>query len=566
IEWEFWYYDVDDIEWEEDDGEIGSPGSSGSFEVPIPKSASKIHDGHLFVWANDSSDKHSDAKDMEIEIGGISASVNVLSDTYMAGDFVRVSISASIFSSPLKNGDVHLDLLKDDDEIAGYTVENLKTDIHGKLTYIFKLESGIGEDIYTVFINVTKSGTDEYDTAQDSFEVVDKRDLSLVLKFDNKYYTDEDWDDYDPRYYSGDTMTVTYIVYRGGDIVQNLNCVYTITYSLSGKDYILEVGTTTAGQFTYNIPADFDGSLTVEVEVKDTDGASASREQDVDVDRLGMILNPDKNQYLAGDTITIEYYTVGTPVTNAGYYYEIADEQGGIIVREELPASLGKFQFTVPSEDPHDSYNIRGYVTDSNGVIIAESHKKVTRLSGFMITFTLDKSTYMPGDTATLKYKIYSLDGSDFPESFTLTYYFTGGQPKTIQTSDTEGSLKLKVPEDAPDGTGVFNIYSSDLGSSGTTQVAEIRESPNPLAETIADMPLLSLILLVLVILALIFGIIGFRRGKKALEEAKLPPWKKEGPLPEAETFQEPESTPPPPSGTPSPSGKKVVKQPPPPK
>ncbi len=54
-------------------------------------------------------------------------------------------------------------------------------------------------------------------------------------------------------------------------------------------------------------------------------------------------------------------------------------------------------------------------------------------------------------------------------------------------------------------------------------------------------MSFFSLILLILVIIALIFGIGGWRRGKKALEEAKLPPWKKEGPLPEPEKFKGPE-------------------------
>ena len=105
------------------------------------------------------------------------------------------------------------------------------------------------------------------------------------------------------------------------------------------------------------------------------------------------------------------------------------------------------------------------------------------------MTFTLDKNTYRPGETATLHYKITSIDGTELPEQFTLTYGFQGATQSQVETSEAEGNLKVTVPSYASDGEGYFYI-------GGTTQRANVRASPNPLAETVGDMSVLEIILL----------------------------------------------------------------------
>ncbi len=536
IEWIFEYYDTEDHDWDKKtETRVDSP-SSGLFPILIPELASKTYDGDLRVWANDTSG-HSSYSYLDIEIGEIIAYLYLDDDEYIAGDFVVVDVSAYVdYSYPLKDGNVHLTVSKEGVEITGYTVTNLNTDLQGGLTYIFALQDNAEIGIYTVEINVTKEN--EWDTDQETFEIVEERDMTVEVGFDNTYYSDSDY----PLYYSGDTVRVTYTALRGEEIVDNVNCEYWVSY---GNNYI-GAGTTSAREFTFTIPADFEGRLTLSLQVTDSESNKAYHSSRIDVEGPSLLLNPKMPEYLPGDTVKIEYKVVGTQLPDVSYYYEIKDNRGNVIRREDLTQPSGEFQFEVPEADVPDYYTIRGWITDNIGNSIAESSAMVTRLRGYLITFSLDKRTYRPGETATLHYKITSVDDSEIPQDFRLMYGYHGGEQRSTQASKAEGDLKVKVPEDAADGSGFFFIYS-DLPYGNTNaeaeQEANIRSNPNPFAETVGDMSFLSLILLILVILALIFGIGGWRRGKKALEEAKLPPWKKEGPLPEPEKFKEPEET-----------------------
>ncbi len=544
LEWIYEYFDEDDSEPQRIKDSRSSAGPAGTFQVSIPKSAAKTtwwYTSKLYVWANDTSGR-SDLQQKDVYLGEIDAIVDVENQKFIAGDFVVVTVEAEIDtqwgSYPLRNGDVGLNVSKEGVEVPAYTKSNLKTDLQGYLTYIFVLQSDIDVGVYTITVNVSKSGTNEWDTAQDSFEVVEFREMSVELGFDNEYYSEEDH----PQYYSGDLVKVTYTTFRGEVIVENVNCEYRVHY---GSNFIA-TGTSSNGEFTFIAPADFDGVLAVYVEITDSEGYKAYRFAYVDVVRADMLLKPSMNEYLPGDTIKVDYSVIGSQIPNAVHYYEIRDSRGNLSKRESLTSSSGKFQFTVPEGNVPDSYTITAYITDSNGMEVTRNSVEVTRLRGYVLTFTLDKKTYRPGETATLTYEITSVDGSAIPNKFTLCYGFLGGQYREIETSNAEGSLTLKVPDEASDGVGYFYIesdlpYGEDATASAMQQ-ANIRANPNPLAETVwGDLSLLELILLVLVIISLLFGIAGWRRGKKALEEAKLPPWKKERPLPEPAKFKAPE-------------------------
>jgi hypothetical protein len=332
-------------------------------------------------------------------------------------------------------------------------------------------------------------------------------------------------------------VTVTYTVFRGEDILENVNCKYEV--SDQSEDMYIAVGTTSTGEFTFDIPDNYDGEISIMVTITDSEGNTVTRWAIIDVDRAALLLKPSTNYYSPGTTIKVSYRVVGTELQNANYYYEIRDN-GNIIKRDSLTSSSGEFQYAVPDANVPNSYEIRGYITDGNGAEISSSDVTIYRQRSFMVTFTLDKNTYKPGEEATLHYKVISLDGSEVPEEYTLNYGFYGGEPRSVRTSGSEGDLKVKIPDDAEDGEGYFYVQSSDLSSSSPQlQEADIRTSPNPLAETVGDVPVFSYILLILVILALLIGIAAWKHGKTALEESKLPPWKKERPLPEPEQFKD---------------------------
>jgi hypothetical protein len=168
MQWIFEYFDVDNSEWEIKRDTISSPGPQGMFQISIPKSASKGSDGELWAWANDTHD-HTSPIFMDIEIGGIHATVYTIGTEFMAGDYVVVDIEATVNGANLRHGTVAFNVSKDGVEIPAYTVNNLQTDIRGDLIYIFILQSNAEEGFYTIGINITKAGTNEYDTAHYTF-------------------------------------------------------------------------------------------------------------------------------------------------------------------------------------------------------------------------------------------------------------------------------------------------------------------------------------------------------------------------------------------------------------
>ncbi len=531
IEWKFKYTDSKDEETKTIPGEF-SGSASGYFDLTIPKVADKDKNGHLYVWANDTSG-HTAYKYKSIQIGGIQIDdMDPDSNEYLPGDFVRIYFSASIERyAPLRDGNVAFRLFRGDTELTSYTKTNLITDMNGDLEYIFTLGEALELGTYTILMNVSKSGTNEYNEDEEEIELVETRSLSMVVGVDKPYY------------YSGDTVTVSYQVFREGAVVSPINAEYDV------KSYQnrIAVGTDSTGTFTFNIPDDFDGTLTLTLKATDSDGESIEKTKSIYVRRAGFMLQTNKNRYQPGDEIKVDYEAVGNIPTNPQYYYRITDGYGVLVRKESLTSGSGEISFSIPDGNVPSSYTITCYITDENGNNIAYDSVTVTKLSGFMIVFTLDKETYRPGETATLHYEIISLDGSPIPDEFILKYGYEGGLEKELTTSDPEGKLTVDVPDDASDGTGYFYINSNGLGDAQSHQQANIRENPNPLADTaFADISNFELILLLLLILCIILAIIGLRKSKKALKESQLPPWKKEQPLPEPEEIKsEPEELPP---------------------
>jgi hypothetical protein len=459
----------------------------------------------------------------DIPIGYITINdLDTDSNEYLPGDFVRVTLRASINGdASLRGGDVTFKLLQGDVELNAYTKSGLKTDMNGELEYIFTLNEAIELSTYTISMNVTKAGTDEYAEIEGEIRVVEKRSMSAVWELDK------------PQYYSGDPVTVTYQVFREGTTVSPINCLYQV----SSWTNTITVGTSSTGAFTFNIPDDFDGSLNVMMKMTDSEGNYILDSINIWVQKAGFMLQPSDDTYRAGDNIGIGYETVGMIPENTQFYYRITDENGVIVQKESLTSGIGEIQFKVPEGEVSEFFDITCYMTDQNGKEIARDSVTISKMKGYLITFSLDKETYKPGETAKLSYKIISLDGTPIPEEFTLKYGYVGGQEKTLATSDPEGKLLVEIPEDSKDGTGHFTVYSNSLGideDEGSIQEANIRANPNPLSDSaFADISNLELILLLLLIICLILALLSFRTSRKAMKESKLPPWKKDRPLPE---------------------------------
>ena len=145
------------------------------------------------------------------------------------------------------------------------------------------------------------------------------------------------------------------------------------------------------------------------------------------------------------------------------------------------------------------------------------------------MSFEFDKEAYSPGDTMTITYEIKARGDSTLPGTFYIGYGLENGPTYTKQTTNAKGTLKYKIPDGIDEGYQTFGVGEGSTDSA--SESIYIRSGLNPFEwAKLADMPLISMILLILVI---ILFILVFRRGRAPKPAA--PPAEKPAPEPEPE-------------------------------
>ncbi|MCJ2557021.1 MAG: hypothetical protein LN415_07965 [Candidatus Thermoplasmatota archaeon] len=471
----------------------------------------------VYFWLNDTDSATPDhtiplADNFEV----VTLDVNVNLDkappaVYAPGESVRVDVSVDINGERVAGAEVDIIVREDGDVVASYGADDLLTKTDGTVTHIFTLDTNIADETeFEVEAEVRLEDVTVSDIVLFTVEVEAIGDLEVTLKFDKNIYL------------TGETITATARVQTSGTTTADISYRFWIRDGWWAGDLIYWT-IQPDNELQWVIPDDLSGNLYFRVDAKNTEGYEDWDSDAVQVVYGHLLVDADKKEYEAGDTITVSFELVTNVMTSPEFFYTI--EAAGLPI-ESGPAGTEDFQFEIPAI-PADSYRFRVTAIDEGYVVGGSDLSRL--LAGFFMSFEFDKEAYSPGDTMTITYEIKARGDSTLPGTFNIEYGLINGPMYNKQTTNAKGTLKYKIPDGIDEGHQMFGV--SDGGTATAVETIYVRSGLNPFEwAKLADMPMISLILLILVI---ILFVLVFRRGRSPKPAA--PPAKEPTPEPEPE-------------------------------
>ncbi len=383
-----------------------------------------------------------------------------------------------------------------------YPPITLRTDSQGTLKHIIALTDAAYVDgaVFEVEIYAYK-GTNSVSDFH-TFEIVSSSSISIVLDFNRGQYA------------SGEKLFLNATASAIGDTTSAAFTYILEIRATSSNGSLFARATQTHGNFSFTVPANFEGLLWVKVTADDGAGNSASVIQQVSVAYAIILVNADRDYYNPHDEISITYNIVGNMASDAETFFIVYDSDGNVVM--EGVTSAGKFSFPVPSA-PSSTYVFRIFA--SAGGRVVQGTDRSYLFSGYLLVLEFNRGYYNPGDIMAIEYNIILLGSANTPASFFITYGLVNGPVSSLQTSQTSGVLLYTIPEDIDQGNQLFTA-ACNFGTTqaSSSEVLLIKSGANPLWHLrISDIPLFSIGVFLLVLASLYIGI-KTRRMVKALE------------------------------------------------
>ncbi|MCJ2512543.1 MAG: hypothetical protein LN409_04230, partial [Candidatus Thermoplasmatota archaeon] len=471
----------------------------------------------VYFWLNDTDSATPDHTIPLTEIFEVEAlDVNVALDkappaVYAPEESVRVDVTVRIDGERVAGAEVDIIVREEGDVVNAYGADDLLTKTDGTVTHIFTLAANIDDETeFEVEAEVRLEDVTVSDIVLFTVEEEAIGDLEVTLKFDKNIYL------------TGETITATAEVQTSGTTTADVNYRFWIRNGWWGD--LIDWTIQTSNELQWVIPDDFSGTLYFRVDAKNSEGYEDWDSDSVQVVYGHLLVDADKKEYEAGDTITVSFELVTNVMTNPDFFYTV--EAAGLPIKSG-PAGTDDFTFEIPAI-PAGNYRFVVTAIDEGYEVAGSDTSRL--LAGFFMSFEFDKEAYSPGDTMTITYEIKARGDSTLPGTFTISYGLMNGPVYSKQTTNAKGTLKYKIPDGIDEGHQLFSV--TDGGTAGAYESVYVRSGLNPFEwAKLADMPLISMILLILVI---ILFVLVFRRGR-APKPAAAPPAEKPAPEPEPE-------------------------------
>lgn len=437
---------------------------------------------NLFIWLNDtqSGTPSHYARDRDsFNVGTLSVSVSTDATSYTPGDTVMVSVRVDILGTSVPGADVDIEVYEEGSEVSEYEASNLITDVNGEVSHFFTLATDISDgtnfEVKAVvqLIDVTIEESTTFVVKEVTVGV-----LSVNLEFDKNIYL------------SGDAMQATANVQTSGTTTQDVIYQFKIEKA-AWPSILLDQEVTSNNKITYNIPDDFQGSLRVSVIAKNSEGFSDTDQNTVQVEYGYMLVDADKEEYNAGDTIRVDFELKTNVMTSPEFFYAV---ETGTVTVETGPAGTDHFTFEVGAVPP-DSYVFVVYAVDDGR--LAEGQDTSRLVSGFILQIELNQISYSPGDTITIDYEVKARGTSHLPGTFSLSYGIDGAPFYHHQTDEAKGTVTYEIPKNVNEGNQIFMMQDTSTGAFAVETIY-VKSGANPLWwAQLADIPLIVIIVLI---------------------------------------------------------------------
>ncbi len=460
--------------------------SRGSFPVTLP-ATTVPSTYYLSVMYNDTNDAHSVWTGFYVSVGTMNVNMNIDRATYAPGDSVLVSATATVYSQGLQGVHVNLTIQTRDNpgspwaDDTSFAPRLQDTDIHGHVSFLVPLASTLldGKEMRARVV-ATLSAAPQEQTQQ--FKIVVPTGFSYDLTINKTSYKPGETMKAHLAFISTNTTLVNGTLYE-----------WTISDGSTGRVFtqVYGPGTPMGADFEFPIPADFSGTLYVNVVIYAPDDHVYYQFDSVNVFSYALLINPSKAIYNAGDHIDLNVAFVTDRVTAAAFYWTVTPGSGGDpIAKGSIPtgAKSAQFGFTIPA-DPADWYDIN-VAAEGNGVV-AQNDVSVYKAKYTTIQISVPDKTFRPGDTVTIHWSFVTVGGATPPTTTTINivmgnypYTTVQGSQRSFQVDTSqhlEGDLQYTIPATtASTADVVLTAYASGFGSSSTTVFVRPTQGASP--------------------------------------------------------------------------------------
>ena len=457
--------------------------SQGTFSFDLSTAADPNRDPRVVLWFNDTTGSRLHQITRFFDIGFFDLLLTV-GATYPPGGVVTVDVSAkaassagtaTIFDPDVANAEINITIR---DAATGattpYGATGLITGTNGRATHVFQLAATPTSADYDV--QVLGTAHDVLTSAEsDAFNVRSTPRLLVQLVLDRSGYV------------SGETATAAASVDPAGS---NYSYQWRVQ---SGSGAILFQQSTSQADLTFPIPANYTGTLSFSVTVDDGQGTTASASQSAGVAYGYLAVNLDPFFFAAGELLTGSYSLRSVVMTSPTYFYEIRDVGGFLVASGNLTTSFVTYRTPLPASD---AYTIT--VTASAGGRAVIGSATANQAAQFFLSLSLDRTTYLPGETVRVGYSFTSRGPVSWPSVFRISANLAGSAIAFVTTTSRSGDFPLRIPEGTNEGD--LLLFAIEF-STGASAYETVHVGPTNIlwSTDVAGIPTFAVILALLV-------------------------------------------------------------------
>lgn len=338
------------------------------------------------------------------------------------------------------------------------------------------------------------------------------------------------------EYYSGATASFHWAL--GG---QNASAAsgwsggYWLAEGVTGTNF-LKIGQlpsgATSGTVNVAIPAGFLGEMEAYVTASNSTDSTGSYALAA-VEAGTILLTPNEDVYLPGDTVKIAVATDGPALSGATLWATVQDSAGNWI--QNSAVSGGSISISVPSNTPPTYYTVAVVAQTATGGTIANASVTVEEASGVDLALGISTASnyldgsYQPGETVTVTYTFTARGVASLPQTYVLvltpsTSQGTGYSSQQVDVSGSSGSFQYTIPHGAPNGLLMVTVDATLGGArcvsychTSSQFTANVNGNPAALAYQFGNSGVTLgavIAIVVLLLLALIVVLVMRRRGR----------------------------------------------------
>ena len=485
--------------------------SSGTYDFLIPTDIALYSNVDITYWANESTTRSYEAW-LTLNVGLLTADLDVYWGAYMPGDTVNVYVSAWAAGDELPGASVDIAVEKNGTTIDTYGRTGILTDLGGDAVHSFQLDASAAEGSYIVNVTVTKVG----------FTV--SRSSTFMVMWGGELMMDTD----KAYYYSGDDVVMTFrTIWNKADVLDQ-----PVAYTVWADFGVMLTGNTTDTTAAFAIPADYYGGLYIEA-TANFNGFMLGDDVNVVVYFANIILTPREDTFKQGDTIVFDFQIL-TSFTEGDLAWEIFDNDGVRVAQDTIDfTTSGSFDYDVPESNPSSYYEAGLTMTTETGAF-RQAWAEVNIVQDYQLQVWAGKSSYAtgefkPGQKVTVHYVINVYTHEQLPMYLLEIGNWYDSKITYVQVTDSEGSFTVEIPKDSPNGEfGIWvNLWDpvTDTQLWGDSTKVVVSSQLSAWDKSVGGMAASDFVILVLIVLMLLLLIIvPFLKGRMGGTKATTTP------------------------------------------